>query len=162
MKPKPVRLVEIQHRDHFNYATCNPAFAHQPNEITMKFEVYNPVWRPVKDDLVNVAKAILAQTEGFDLPKVTRVIFNGPATILFWDDGEKTVVKCSECGDGRCLMAKDYEREADEPALWRPFFCKIHFDPEKAIMAAMLKRLYPNFQNVLRAWVADEDEADGQ
>ena len=26
-------------------------------------------------------------------PKVKRVIFNGPATVVFWDDGEKTVVK---------------------------------------------------------------------
>lgn len=26
----------------------------------------------------------------------TKVIFNGPATIVFWDDGTKTVVKCTE------------------------------------------------------------------
>lgn len=29
-------------------------------------------------------------------PKPTKVIFNGPATIVFWDDGTKTVVKCTE------------------------------------------------------------------
>lgn len=28
--------------------------------------------------------------------KPTKVIFNGPATIVFWDDGTKTVVKCTE------------------------------------------------------------------
>lgn len=28
------------------------------------------------------------------LPSVVRVIFNNPATIVFWSDGEKTVVKC--------------------------------------------------------------------
>lgn len=27
---------------------------------------------------------------------VERVIFNGPATIVFWPDGTKTVVKCDE------------------------------------------------------------------
>lgn len=28
--------------------------------------------------------------------KPIKVIFNGPATIVFWDDGTKTVVKCTE------------------------------------------------------------------
>lgn len=28
--------------------------------------------------------------------KPTKIIFNGPATIVFWDDGTKTVVKCTE------------------------------------------------------------------
>lgn len=28
--------------------------------------------------------------------KPTKVIFNDPATIVFWNDGSKTVVKCSE------------------------------------------------------------------
>ena len=30
------------------------------------------------------------------IPYITRVIFNPPATIVFWDDGTKTVVKCME------------------------------------------------------------------
>ena len=55
--------------------------------------------------------------------RVVRVVHNGPATILFWDDGTKTVVK---------LQNGDTD------------------DPEKAIMAGMLKRLYPNWQDVLR------------
>jgi len=28
------------------------------------------------------------------IPK--KIIYNGPATIVFWDDGTKTVVKCSK------------------------------------------------------------------
>ena len=28
--------------------------------------------------------------------KITKVIFNNPATIVFWSDGTKTVVKCGE------------------------------------------------------------------
>lgn len=58
-----------------------------------------------------------------DQARVVRVIRNGPATILFWDDGVKTVVK---------LQDDDTN------------------DPEKAIMSGMLKRLYPNWQDVLR------------
>lgn len=30
------------------------------------------------------------------IPPIEKVIFNPPATIVFWDDGEKTVVKCKE------------------------------------------------------------------
>lgn len=33
---------------------------------------------------------------GFINPDVIRVIFNPPATIVFWTDGTKTVVKCAE------------------------------------------------------------------
>lgn len=29
-------------------------------------------------------------------PKIIRVLFNKPATIIFWSDGTKTVSKCSE------------------------------------------------------------------
>lgn len=30
------------------------------------------------------------------MPNISKVIFNDPATIVLWDDGTKTVVKCSE------------------------------------------------------------------
>lgn len=108
-------------------------------------------------------------------PKAERVIFHDQATILFWDDGEKTVVKCRECGDGECIYDKDFEMfiaddtptvMLDDMALLdetvkkiaRCAFCQVHFDHEKAIMAAMLKRLYPNFQDVLRDALEGDDE----
>lgn len=33
---------------------------------------------------------------GVSAPTVKRVIFSDPATIIFWEDGSKTVVKCQE------------------------------------------------------------------
>ena len=30
----------------------------------------------------------------YAIPKIKKVIFNDPATIVLWDDGTKTVVKC--------------------------------------------------------------------
>ena len=48
---------------------------------------------------------------------IDRVIVNGPATVVFWNDGTKTVVKCTE----------------DET-----------WDDEKAIAMAVVKRLYGN------------------
>ena len=41
------------------------------------------------------------------IPPIEKIIFNPPATIVFWDDGEKTVVKCkkSEEFDYECGLA---------------------------------------------------------
>ena len=50
-------------------------------------------------------------------PEITRVIFNDPATIVFWSDGTKTVVKCDE---------------RDE------------FDPEKGLAMAIAKKSLGN------------------
>lgn len=48
-------------------------------------------------------------------PTIERVVFNDPATIVFWKDGTKTVVKCSkgdtfskESGIAMCFMKKMY------------------------------------------------------
>lgn len=57
------------------------------------------------------------------------VIFNDPATIVFWADGTKTVVKC---------------QEGDE------------FDPEKGLTMAIAKKVYGNkgsYCNVIKKWV---------
>ena len=37
----------------------------------------------------------LAETKNFYSLNVSKIIFNPPATIVFWEDGTKTVVKCS-------------------------------------------------------------------
>lgn len=49
----------------------------------------------------------------YSLPKPRKLIVNGPATIVLWSDGTKTVAKCS----------------TDEP-----------FDPEKGVAIAIAKR----------------------
>ena len=45
---------------------------------------------------------------------VKKVIFNGPATIVIWDDGTKTVVKCMDTDD---------------------------YDPEKGLMMCVMEHL---------------------
>ena len=70
--------------------------------------------------------------ERVNMPFVDRVIFNGPATIVFWKDGTKTVVKCGK----------------DEA-----------FDREKGLAMAMCKRLYGNngnFNNVFKKWARED------
>lgn len=65
--------------------------------------------------------------------EIEKVIFNDPATIVFWSDGTKTVVKC-----------------ANE-----------EFDKEKGLAMAICKRVLGNkgnYFNEFRKWIKDEEE----
>lgn len=51
-------------------------------------------------------------------PKIKDVILNNPATIIYWDDGTKTVVKCMDedtyapdVGIAMCFMKKLFEND---------------------------------------------------
>ena len=64
--------------------------------------------------------------------QIKKVIFNSPATIIMWNDGSKTVVKC-QTGD--------------------------EYDPEKGFVMAYLKKLLGNdntFNKEINKWVWEE------
>lgn len=67
---------------------------------------------------------------------ITNVIFNPPATIVFWSDRTKTVVKC------------DYEYE--------------EYDPEKGIAMAISRKMLGDnkreYYNVFRHWLKKYDK----
>lgn len=71
--------------------------------------------------------------------RIKDVIFNGPATIVKWFDGTKTVVKCAK----------------DEP-----------FDPEKGLAMAICKKILgtnksqSNFNDIFKKWVPQESEGE--
>lgn len=68
------------------------------------------------------------------LGMITKVVFNDPATIVFWRDGTKTVVKCNP-GD--------------------------IFDPEKGLAMACTKKLFGNngfYYDIFRKWLPEEEE----
>ena len=70
------------------------------------------------------------------IPEIKNVIFNDPATIVFWEDGTKTVVKC---------------QDGDE------------FDPEKGLTMAIAKKAYGNkgsYCNKLKKWLPNEEPVD--
>ena len=70
------------------------------------------------------------------LHKIKNVIFNDPATIVFWNDGTKTVVKCG----------KDDK-----------------FDPEKGLAMAISKYFFDNagyFNDVFKKWIPKKGESD--
>ena len=70
-----------------------------------------------------------------DLPAIKNVIFNDPATIVFWTDGTKTVVKAQD--------------EA--------------YDPEKGMAMAIAKKALGNqgnYCNVFKKWLPEEEEIE--
>lgn len=70
------------------------------------------------------------RTKKYDIIK--NVIFNDPATIVFWSDGTKTVVKA--------------ENET--------------FDPEKGLAMAIAKKFFGNkgnYYNIFRKWLPKEE-----
>ena len=67
-----------------------------------------------KNDVLMTMK--VAKTKNFYSLNVSKIIFNPPATIVFWEDGTKTVVKCAAedefneyCGFLAALGKKVYE-----------------------------------------------------
>lgn len=61
--------------------------------------------------------------------KIENVIFNGPATIVIWNDGSKTVVKCYE-----------YDK----------------YDPEKGLAMAICKKfLGDEFKSTFKRWMPE-------
>ena len=67
------------------------------------------------------------------IPAIKDVIFNEPATIVFWEDGSKTVVKCQD-GD--------------------------IYDPEKGLAMAISKKAFGNqgnYCNEFKKWLPEKD-----
>jgi hypothetical protein len=82
-----------------------------------------------KFDYCNCASTI---KPGKTFPEIKKVIFNGPATIVFWDDGEKTIVKC---------MDEDI------------------YDPEKGLAMAICKKvLGDKFKSIFKKFIEENDE----
>ena len=86
--------------------------------------------RYVADDMISLNKTYDNMFEK-DTPK--KVIFNDPATIVYWKDGTKTVVKAE-----------------DEP-----------FDPEKGLAMAITKKCLGNkgnYYDIFRKWLPKEED----
>ena len=67
------------------------------------------------------------------MPEIKKVIFHNPATIVYWDDNTKTVVKCGD----------------DDK-----------YDKEKGLALCYMKRLFNNkgnYNEILKKWCAEEE-----
>lgn len=98
-----------------------------PKNEPMAFSLSNSISETVIYDLVK--EYVSFYSLPVVMPEIYKVIFNDPATIVFWTDGTKTVVKCGE-GD--------------------------IFDPEKGLAMAISKKALGNQGNyfeTFKKWI---------
>ena len=107
-------------------------------EHKIELDVINPIPNPVpKTRHVAVTKAI--HEASISTWIIKKVIFNDPATIVYWFDGSRTVVKAR---DG-------------EP-----------FDPEKGLAMAICKKLLGtndsggNYYDIFKKWLPEEESKE--
>lgn len=113
------------------------------NGINSKENWYSVQWNEV-ENILDTIRIVLARIEGdFRLKRkgaileIKNVIFNNPATIVFWKDGTKTVVKCQE---------------------------EDTYDPEKGLAMAITKKALGNkgnYCNELKKWLERYEPSDG-
>lgn len=127
---------------------------HEPHEVASKIcDIYKDVYDNESNDafayIMRDIEDILKYEEGIGYKKIKfcdsayitavedfrieKVIFNDPATIVYWKDGDKTVVKCQ-----------------DEDV----------FDPEKGLAMCFMKRALGNtgnFNDIFREWLPEEE-----
>lgn len=87
----------------------------------------------IKSGGINAGYGIMSYSK---IPKIKNVIFNYPATIVFWADGDKTVVKCQN----------------DDV-----------FDPEKGLAMAIIKKMNGgkgNYCEIFKPWIEKYDEKE--
>ncbi len=93
------------------------------------------------DDIMTTERIFndcMKEIEKMGLPKIKKVIFNDPATIVFWADGTKTIVKNTD-------KMKNGKK--------RPF------DPEKGLAMAISKKALGNqgnYYNEFKKWLPKE------
>lgn len=83
--------------------------------------------------LINNGGLIIRTRKPINMQRIKKVIFNDPATIVFWSDGTKTVVKCGN-------------NDA--------------FDPEKGLAMAISKKFFDNmgyYYDVFKKWLPKND-----
>lgn len=84
----------------------------------------------------NMERRINEMKNNYRVPQIKDVIYNDPATIVFWMDGTKTVVKCG-----------DYDI----------------YDPEKGLAMAIAKKTLGNqgnYYETFKSWLPEEGELD--
>ena len=109
------------------------------NDIRIDYGTYSNIYNRIASDNGSYIKVPSPKQKAMN--SITNVIFNNPATIVFWSDGTKTVVKCDE---------------------------KDEFDPEKGLAMAICKKHFGGgfYNDIFKKWIPKEEtpkiEIDGQ
>lgn len=108
------------------------------------YSLASPYRSYVKHDIDSVAKLGSFRI----IPEIENVIFNGPATIVFWSDGTKTVVKCCEDDEydpekGIAIaISKKAMGDCKDIKKWSKKYYEDDFEEFKRIMVPALEALH--------------------
>lgn len=130
------------------YGTFESIRKRVENEFKRTGDIYNVTYNPhwvakyVIDDIVGMQKMAQLRGEFPTTPKIKKVHFNGPCTIVLWTDDTKTIVRA--------------ENEV--------------FDPEKGLAMAIAKKVlgtnasgsnyYDEFKKWCEPWYKAEDDIE--
>lgn len=101
----------------------------------MSVDCIDPHFASPRSTLVNQIREGLTLAENWRMKHIKKVIFHDPATIVFWMDGSKTVVKCQE-GET--------------------------YDPEKGLAMAISKKVAGNngsYYKEFRKWLSEAESS---
>lgn len=104
-------------------------------EMILKMEVMAIEYERFCLDELPIAKVrgyINEKLPAMPYPGIKKVIFNNPATIILWNDGTKTVVKCSK---------------------------NEKFDPEKGLSMAISERVLGSYSKFKKIMDSAEDKS---
>lgn len=83
------------------------------SKIVLPDDTIDDIMKSVEENFKIERKPKPVERKVFKTPGIKEVIFNEPTTIVYWDDGTKTVVQCSEedtfnkdAGIALCMMKK--------------------------------------------------------
>lgn len=88
-------------------------------------------WMFLDDDELEIARK--TREKSAKMPHIVDVIYNKPATIVFWSDGTKTVVKCGK-----------HDK----------------YTAETGLVMAIVKKLYGNtgrYYDIIRKWLPEDE-----
>lgn len=129
---KPIgRIVSVNMDANRNGVEIKGIFDDASMSCTIQDYIKNDI-KTTEETYMDYIKAALNARWGLPLGTIEKVIFNDPATIVIWNDGSKTVVKC-----------------ANE-----------HFDPEKGLAMAISKKFFGNRGNycdIFKKWVPKQN-----
>ena len=101
----------------------------------LSFDCIDPYFASPRRTLVNQIREGLTLAENWRMKHIKKVIFHDPATIVYWMDGSKTVVKCQE-GE--------------------------KYDPEKGLAMAISKKVAGNngsYYKEFRKWLSETESS---
>ena len=99
-------------------------------------------------------------------PRPVSVEFNGPATIVRWSDGKKTVAVCRECPRGGCVkrrkVVEGLGRIVIGPVMLAAgeLVCSRRYSRFDGVVAAMAKRYHPQLAKTVKGLMEGADEND--